>query len=108
MASCIIGGNYLHKIGRELAIMVGLVLIFLQQIGLYMLTDFKSPTAFLIWSFIAQMVGGFGSGINAVASMAMVVSSSKASEREQNIGLVEMATGVGFLLGFLSVRCLME
>ena len=45
------------------------------------------------------MIGGLGSGINAVASMAMVVSNSKSSEREQNIGLVEMATGVGFLLG---------
>ena len=31
--------------------------------------------------------------------MAMVVSSSKPSEREYNIGLIEMATGVGFLLG---------
>jgi len=34
-----------------------------------------------------------------VASMAMVVSGSKESEREQNIGLIEMATGIGFLLG---------
>lgn len=31
--------------------------------------------------------------------MAMVVSGSKPSEREQNIGLIEMATGIGFLLG---------
>jgi len=45
------------------------------------------------------MIGGCGSGINAVASMAMVVSSSKPSEREQNIGLIEMATGIGFLFG---------
>jgi len=45
------------------------------------------------------MIGGLGSGINAVASMSMVVSTSKASEREQNIGLIEMATGVGFLIG---------
>jgi len=40
-----------------------------------------------------------GSGINSVAAMAMVVSGSKASEREQNIGLIEMATGIGFLFG---------
>ena len=45
------------------------------------------------------MIGGLGSGINAVASMAMVVSGSKPSEREQNIGLIEMATGIGFLFG---------
>merc|ERR1719362_2743566 len=76
-----------------------MILIFIQQVGLYMLTDFKSPSLFLACSFTAQMIGGFGSGINAVASMAMVVSSSKPSEREQNIGLIEMATGIGFLLG---------
>ena len=45
------------------------------------------------------MIGGAGSGINAVAAMALTVASSKASEREQNIGLIEMATGIGFLLG---------
>lgn len=99
MFACVMGGMYLHKIGRESAIMVGLLLIFLQQFGLYELTAFKSRSAFLIVSFCAQMIGGLGSGINAVASMAMVVSSSKASEREQNIGLIEMATGVGFLIG---------
>ena len=64
-----------------------------------MSTSINNPYAFLFWSFVAQLIGGFGSGINAVASMAMVVSNSKASEREQNIGLIEMATGVGFLLG---------
>ena len=53
MASCIIGGNYLHLIGREVAIMIGLVLILIQQVMLYMLTDFKGATSFLIWSFTA-------------------------------------------------------
>ena len=99
MLSCILGGKYLHKIGREIAIIIGLVFILIQQVGLYELSGIKSSYAFLFWSFVAQMIGGLGSGINAVASMAMVVSSSKASEREQNIGLIEMATGIGFLLG---------
>ena len=45
------------------------------------------------------MIGGAGSGVNAVAAMALTVSTSKQSEREQNIGLIEMATGIGFLLG---------
>ena len=99
MASCILGAKYLHVIGREVSIIGGLFLILLQQVGLYELSSFKSSGAFLFWSFVAQLIGGLGSGINAVASMAMVVSSSKASEREQNIGLIEMATGIGFLLG---------
>lgn len=72
----------MHLIGREIAIIGGLLLIFIQQVGLYYLSGFSDPTAFLISSFIAQMIGGLGSGINAVASMAMVVSSSKPSERE--------------------------
>ena len=97
--SCILGGRFLHKIGREVAIIVGLLLIIVQQVGLYILSDFTNPTAFVVASFVAQLVGGLGSGVNAVASMAMVVSNSKPSEREQNIGLIEMATGVGFLLG---------
>ena len=82
MIACVFGGMYLHKIGRELAIIVGLFLIFVQQLGLYELTALESPKAFLFWSFASQMIGGLGSGINAVASMAMVVSTSKASERE--------------------------
>ena len=45
------------------------------------------------------MLGGLGSGNNAVASMAMVVSTSDKSQRMHNIGLIETATGIGFLLG---------
>lgn len=100
MISCILGGNYtLQLIGREVAIIIGLVLIFAQQLGLYWLSAVNDPYWFVFWSFVAQLVGGLGSGTNSVASMAMVVSGSKESEREQNIGLIEMATGIGFLLG---------
>jgi len=100
MLSCILGGNYtLTLIGREIAIIIGLVLIFLQQVGLYYISAIEDPKWFVFWSFVAQLVGGLGSGTNSVASMAMVVSGSKESEREQNIGLIEMATGIGFLLG---------
>lgn len=79
--------------------MVGMLLVLIQQVGLYELSAFKDGETFLICSFIAQLIGGLGSGINAVASMAMVVSASKVEEREYNIGLIEMATGIGFLLG---------
>ena len=82
MIACVFAGMKLHTIGRETAIMVGLILITIQQIGLYELTSFESSNAFLFWSFASQMIGGLGSGINAVASMSMVVSISKSSERE--------------------------
>lgn len=45
------------------------------------------------------MIGGLGSGMNSVASLALIVSHSKESERDMNIGMIEMATGVGFLMG---------
>ena len=99
MVSCILGGNYLHLIGREIAIIFGLVFIFIQQIGLYYLSSINDPYWFVFLSFTFQLIGGLGSGTNSVASMAMVVSGSKESEREANIGLIEMATGIGFLLG---------
>ena len=41
MASCIIGGSYLYVIGREFAIMIGLVLIFTQQFSLFMIAELK-------------------------------------------------------------------
>lgn len=53
MLSCILGGKYLHLIGREISIIVGLVFIFVQQLGLWYLSSFNNATAFLIASFIA-------------------------------------------------------
>ena len=50
-------------------------------------------------SFAAQACCGAGSGLNSVASMAILVGVSKKSERESNIGFNEAATGVGFLIG---------
>ena len=99
MIACYFGGEHLHKIGREAAIMYGMLFILVQQFGLYTVSGLNSPNEFLFWSFVAQLIGGLGSGLNSVSSMAMVVSSSKASEKEQNIGLIEMATGIGFLIG---------
>ena len=82
MGGCIWGGNNLHKIGREVAIMCGLILILIQQVLLYGVSFLDNANEFLILSFTAQMIGGLGSGINAVAAMALTVSTSKQSERE--------------------------
>ena len=54
---------------------------------------------FIAFSFVAQVIGGLGSGNNAVASMALVVSDSDKSVRMQNIGYIETCTGIGFLIG---------
>jgi MFS family permease len=54
---------------------------------------------FMFWSFVFQLVGGLGSGMNSTATLALVVQHSSEHEREMNIGMIEMATGVGFLVG---------
>lgn len=48
---------------------------------------------------VFQMIGGLGSGNNNVASLAVVIADTPKSERVESIGLVEMAGGIGFLLG---------
>ena len=44
------------------------------------------------------MLGGFGAGANSTASMA-ILSSFDVSEREENIGYIEAANGIGMLFG---------
>ena len=99
MLGTLLMGSYMHKIGREQTIMIGMVLNLLQQAGLYYTLGVNNATWFLILSFICQMIGGLGSGMNSVASLAQIVSNSKDSEKEMNIGMIEMATGIGFLVG---------
>ena len=97
--SSLLASRKLHLIGRELAMTLGMLLLTIQQVGLWRASYIKSENWFITFSFIAQVLGGLGSGNNAVASMAMVVSTSDKSERMHNIGLIETATGIGFLLG---------
>ena len=78
---------------------IGMLLILIQQVGLYWISYMKNGEWFLILSFAWQIIGGLGSGNNSVASMAMVIADADKNEREQHIGLIETATGIGFLLG---------
>ena len=78
---------------------IGMLLILIQQVGLYWISYMKNGDWFLILSFVWQIIGGLGSGNNSVASMAMVIADAEKHEREQHIGLIETATGIGFLLG---------
>ena len=76
-----------------------MVLILVQQIGLYADSYEEDGNTFLFLSFVFQIIGGFGSGNNGVASMATVVAYAPRHEREKDIGLVETMTGLGFLAG---------
>lgn len=99
MIGTVLVGMYMHRVGREQTIMIGMVFNLIQQAGLYWTLGLTNAYVFLFFSFVFQLIGGFGSGMNSVATLAIVVSSSKDSEREMNIGMIEMATGIGFLVG---------
>lgn len=97
--SSAIVGKYLHKTaGRGKIIMMGSFLIICQTSLLGYLHFEDDQTRFLLFSFLAQMLGGFGAGANSTASMA-ILSSFDVSEREENIGYIEAANGIGMLFG---------
>ena len=77
----IFASNHLHKIGRELGMIIGMLLMLLQQVSLWRASYIKNENVFIGFSFIAQVIGGLGSGSNYVGSMAMVVSNSDKSIR---------------------------
>ena len=91
--------NYLNVYGREFGMCFGMLLILIQQVGLYEISFMKDGNSFLWYSFLFQIIGGLGSGNNSVASLALVISDAAPEEREMQIGLIETSTGVGFLLG---------
>ena len=69
-------GKYLWKIGRERALIFGMLLIvslhFIIKVvgifGLGFLIFLESKTMFVVFSFIAKMILGIGSGMNSTAS----------------------------------------
>ena len=82
MAASIFASNFLHLYGRENAMVLGMLLILIQQVGLYWISYMKDGNNFMILSFVFQIIGGLGSGNNSVASMAMVISDAEPNERE--------------------------
>ena len=82
MASSVFASRFLHLYGRENAMVLGMLLILIQQVGLYGISFMKDGNTFLTLSFVFQIIGGLGSGNNSVASMAMVISDAEPNERE--------------------------
>ena len=63
------------------------------------ITDWvESLDSFILVSFIAQAIGGFGCGITATSSFSLIMSFN-AADRERYIGYIEAANGMGLLLG---------
>ena len=101
IVSSFIIGKFMHnfqEVGRHHIIMLGTFLIIIQTASLGYLDNVNDRTVFLTISFAAQILGGFGAGSNSTACMAML-SSFDGHEREQYIGQMEAAFGMGFLFG---------
>ena len=78
--------------------MVGSLFIIIQT-GLLGSLEFVDEThAFIVLSFVAQVLGGLGAGANSTASMAIIGSFSK-QEREKYLGLIQGSNGLGLLAG---------
>jgi len=98
ISSYIIGRCLKRMGGRKYIIFVSTVLIICQTCLLGYLEYVDDEDTFLLLSFIAQVLGGFGAGANSTASMAILSSFDK-DEREKYIGWVEAAFGCGLLFG---------
>ena len=48
------------------------------------------------------MLHGIGAGLNSCSTMSLLIAHSSKEDREANIGLLEVATGLGLLLGPLN------
>lgn len=82
-------GKFLHSfnVARHQVIMIGSSLIIIQTISLGYLEYVHSVQTFVIISFVAQVLGGFGAGANSTASMA-IMSSFHNEEKEKFIGWI--------------------
>jgi MFS family permease len=53
---------------------------------------------FIALSFLAQIIGGLGGGLNSTCALS-IISSFFPSEKELYIGILEAGIGIGMLLG---------
>ena len=99
IVSGILVGKFLSKIGgRQGVILIGSFLIIVQTGTLAYLEYVTDPERFLVLSYVAQVLGGFGAGANQTACMA-ILSGFESEEREEYIGYIEAANGLGLLFG---------
>lgn len=63
-----------------------------------MLNWVKTRRNFILTSFIAQSIGGIGSGMTSTANLA-IISSFSSLERERFFGYLEASNGIGLLFG---------
>ena len=91
-------GGFLKKIGRTCALRIG----FLSLMGFLVIMGsvkyIEDTLLFIVLSFVGMTFGGLGTGLNSTTILA-VLTSRFPEERESVMGMIEGATGIGFLLG---------
>jgi MFS family permease len=90
---------FLHHFGSRNTVIVIAGLLIVAQNSILCLLQFQNDTQmFILYSLLAQTLGGLGAGANSTSSMA-ILSSFEPQEREMYIGTIEACNGVGLLLG---------
>ena len=96
--SSFITGKSLNKIGRSTGLKFGTMLIVIQLFLLGILQFIDSLYVFIGLSFLAQIIGGVGGGLNSTCAMA-IITTFFPNEKEYYIGILEGGIGIGMLIG---------
>jgi len=95
--SSFLTGKYILKyLDRLLGCYIGAVFVIIYLFGLGLLEYTNVTKTLLIESYIFQVIGGFGKGLNSSSSIAIL---SSYKEREKYIGYMEVAGSLGRLFG---------
>ena len=92
-------GVFLKKIGGRIYVFMCGSVVIITYISLLGYLDYvNNQYYFIVLSFIARILGGFGAGANSTACMAILISFDSI-DRERYIGMIEASLGLGLLLG---------
>lgn len=78
-------GKYLYKVGRERALILGMLLIVIGIVALGLIYLVDERTTFVLVSFLAKALLGVGGGMNATAIISIIATNYK-DEREKYLG----------------------
>lgn len=91
------GNNLLKYTSRLNGCFIGGTFIVINLMGIGSLEYFESKHAILTGSFLFQVVGGIGNGVNIASTMALL--SSYKDNRDEFIGYFELIAGLSALVG---------
>jgi len=96
--SSLLTGKFLSRIGRPRGLKFGLMFVVVQLLIFGFLMFVDNVYLFIGLSFLAQIIGGVGAGLNSTCALS-IISSFFPTEKEFYIGILEGGIGIGMLTG---------